>query len=177
MFLGRFGCGDVGRVGVGLLKPETFMNASGAAVAAALHALSDTEYDRDLIVVSDDLDLPFGRVRLRATGRAGGHRGIADITKAVGAKNFARLRFGIGRPPDGVPTVDYVLQKFSQREEGELPDTAAVAIQALETLLEPRQVDRRPWRRKAEMSHPRLQLSTSAAPPTTIQIQKASRRR
>lgn len=135
MFLGHFGCGNFGSLGVGLLKPETFMNASGSAVAAALSALSETEYPRDLILVFDDLDLPFGRVRLRGKGGAGGHRGIADVIDAVGGRDFARLRFGIGRPPDNQPTVEHVLQRFSAHEKRRLPDKTALAVRALESLL------------------------------------------
>jgi PTH1 family peptidyl-tRNA hydrolase len=135
MFLGHFGCGSFGSVGVGLLKPQTFMNASGSAVEAAISALSDTEYSPDLILVFDDLDLPFGRVRLRAKGGAGGHRGIADVIDALGGRDFARLRFGVGRPSARMSTVEHVLQAFSSDEKKLLPEKADLALRALESLI------------------------------------------
>jgi PTH1 family peptidyl-tRNA hydrolase len=135
MFLGHFGCGNLGELGVGLLKPETFMNASGSSVAAAFEALSDTEFPRDLVLIYDDLDLPFGQVRVRGKGGAGGHRGIGDVIEAMDGRDFARLRFGIGRPPAGQPTVDYVLSKFSTDEKKQLSGKIDWALAALECLL------------------------------------------
>lgn len=98
-----------------LLKPQTFMNLSGESVAATVrwHRCELT----DLLVVLDDADLPRGRIRLRAGGGSGGHRGLASIIGALGADGFARLRLGIGRgSPD---LVNHVLGKLqgSAREE------------------------------------------------------------
>ena len=134
-FDGRFGRGDVGGIEVGLLEPETFMNLSGECVSEALRYLPVGDWKTDLVVVSDDVDLPFGRLRLRPGGGAGGHKGLRDIIDRLGGDGFARLRFGVGRPA-GVPmdTADYVLQGFSDAEEkvlGERLDTAADAIDAI----------------------------------------------
>ncbi len=120
---------------MGLLEPETFMNLSGECVSEALRYLPVGDWKTDLVVVSDDVDLPFGRLRLRPGGGAGGHKGLRDIIDRLGGDGFARLRFGVGRPA-GVPmdTADYVLQGFSDAEEkvlGERLDTAADAIDAI----------------------------------------------
>ncbi|MCH7598526.1 MAG: aminoacyl-tRNA hydrolase [Myxococcales bacterium] len=131
-FAGHFGRGLIAGCEVGLLKPETFMNRSGSAVAAALAAMPSVELTRDLILVYDDLDLPFGRLRLRGQGGAGGHRGAADVIDALGSDGFARLRFGIGRPPESSSTIDYVLEEFSADEENKLVARIDAAVQALE---------------------------------------------
>ena len=108
------------------------MNRSGRAVRAALdaHPIDPRE---DLLVVYDDLDLPFGRLRLRPAGGAGGHNGIGDIAEQLGHNEFARLRFGIGRPPAGEDPIAYVLAPFAPEEEQQLParlDAACDAIDA-----------------------------------------------
>lgn len=81
-----------------LLKPTTFMNLSGSAVRAATKELRLEP--RNVLIVCDDLDLPVGRLRLRPEGSAGGHNGLKSIIAAIGTDAFARLRVGIGRPPD-----------------------------------------------------------------------------
>lgn len=78
-YRGRFGRGRVANEEVGLLLPETFMNRSGDAVVAVVDAFAGCEVEGDLVVVYDDLDLPFGRIRVRPSGGAGGHRGLGDI--------------------------------------------------------------------------------------------------
>lgn len=95
-----------------LAKPQTFMNRSGQSVAALQQELQTGL--TDLLVVYDDLDLPFGRLRVRARGSAGGHRGIQSILDAVGSADFCRVRIGIGRPPQGVEVVSYVLEPLNQ---------------------------------------------------------------
>jgi PTH1 family peptidyl-tRNA hydrolase len=134
-FPGRIGRGMIAGHEVALLEPETFMNRSGDAVAAALETLSDVDVQRDLMLVYDDLDLPFGRVRLRARGGAGGHRGVADVIAAVGTDDFSRLRFGIGRPADARSSVDYVLERFTEAEQSQLAHRAPVALDALEAAI------------------------------------------
>lgn len=101
-----------------LAKPQTFMNLSGVAVAALLQAHGATA--ADLIVVYDDLDLPLGRIRIRNNGGAGGHRGVSSIIEHLGAVPFCRIRLGIGRPPEGVAVMDYVLAPFSEAERVDL---------------------------------------------------------
>ncbi len=117
-----------------LAKPQTYMNRSGDSVKALMrwfHVTPD-----ELVVVYDDLDLPFGRIRIRAKGSAGGHRGVASIMESLAGAPFCRLRVGIGRPPSGMDSADYVLEPFSLQEFGELDDVVSRAVQALMCLLQ-----------------------------------------
>jgi PTH1 family peptidyl-tRNA hydrolase len=132
-FEGRFGRARLGALDVGLLLPETMMNLSGAAVGAALRMLPVDDPAEDLVLVFDDLDLPFGRLRLRPHGGAGGHRGIQDVIARLGGGDFPRLRVGIGRPPPEMDPVAYVLARFAPEERQRLPallDAAAAALDA-----------------------------------------------
>lgn len=101
-----------------LLKPLTFMNLSGQAVRAAAARLSIPP--ARVLVVSDDLDLPFGRLRLRPGGSTGGHNGLRSIEADLGTREFPRLRLGIGRPLQGDP-IDWVLAPFDAQEVSCLP--------------------------------------------------------
>ncbi|MFO0690739.1 MAG: aminoacyl-tRNA hydrolase [Myxococcota bacterium] len=103
-----------------LLEPMTYMNRSGESVEAALARWPDLVPERDLLVVFDDLDLPPGRLRLRPSGGAGGHRGLADIVRVFGTQAIPRLRFGIGHPGSAAQVVDWVLEPFSAAEEAEV---------------------------------------------------------
>jgi PTH1 family peptidyl-tRNA hydrolase len=116
-FAGRYAECALAGERVGLLAPETFMNRSGEAVAEALAALPLADPAADLLVVLDDADLPFGRLRLRARGSSGGHRGLGDVLERLGTEAVPRLRFGIGRPAEPRDTVDFVLDDFSGEEE------------------------------------------------------------
>jgi len=123
--------GDVSGQRVILAKPQTFMNNSGDSVRALLKLsnLSPT----DLLVIADDLDLPFGRLRLRDSGSSGGQRGIQSIINQLGTNQLVRLRVGIGRPPLGVDPVDYVLTSFTASERSALPeilDRLALGVEA-----------------------------------------------
>jgi PTH1 family peptidyl-tRNA hydrolase len=115
-----------------LAKPLTFMNLSGNAVGALMRFYKLAP--ADLIVVYDDLDLPLGRVRLRAAGGSGGHKGMQSIIERLGTEEFARLRVGIGRPAFGDP-VEYVLQNFGPDEEIEIGRALERAVKALEAWL------------------------------------------
>jgi peptidyl-tRNA hydrolase, PTH1 family len=118
---------------VALLAPQTFMNRAGAAVTAAVAELAVGPLSEDLLVVFDDVDLPFGRLRLRRAGGAGGHRGLADVIEQLGRSDFPRLRFGVGRPSAGQPTTDHVLERFTDAEGAALPallERAALALGA-----------------------------------------------
>jgi PTH1 family peptidyl-tRNA hydrolase len=138
-FGGRFGCGrlagaDGAGSDVGVLQPETFMNRSGEVVAAALRYLPVDDPVEDVIVAYDDVDLPFGRLRIRPSGSSAGHRGLEDVIECLGTHQFPRLRFGIARPVVAMETAEYVLQNFSAQEERELDghlDTAALALDAM----------------------------------------------
>lgn len=126
---------DPASVAVCLLEPLIFMNRSGDAVCEALDGLDIEDPGQDLLVVFDDVDLPFGRLRLRARGGAGGHRGLGDIIERIGRNDFARLRFGVGRPGEAQETTEHVLDPFSESEEAALPDHLTRAAEAIETTL------------------------------------------
>ena len=97
-----------------LAQPQTFMNRSGTAVACLI---AETACNTaNLVVIYDDLDLPFGQIRIRSRGSAGGHRGMLSILECVGAAEFPRVRLGIGRPADGIDPADYVLENFGETE-------------------------------------------------------------
>jgi PTH1 family peptidyl-tRNA hydrolase len=111
-----------------LVKPQTFMNLSGHAVREVLawyHAPVDA-----LLIVLDDLDLPFGTLRMRGRGSAGGHNGLASIVEQIGHNEVPRLRIGIGRGRSSASA--RVLSRFSSEEERELPDSIAAAADAVE---------------------------------------------
>jgi len=110
-----------------LALPQTFMNNSGRAVRKIV-AKKHIEY-RDMLVVYDDLDLDFGRMRMRKRGSSGGHRGIESIIQELGIQDFARIKIGIGRPRSSVDPTDYVLSNFNSSERKELPSILDKAVQ------------------------------------------------
>lgn len=116
-----------------LALPQAYMNRSGESVR---RILSYTGLDPGaLLVVHDDMDLPLGRLRLRRGGGAGGHRGIASIIEHLGSPEFARLKIGVGRPPEGVPAEGYVLQEFAVSERDTLRETLVRGAAAIEVFL------------------------------------------
>ena len=125
--------GEVAGVSVTLLKPRTYVNASGPVVARALSA-AGLPIDR-LIVVQDDLDLAFARVRLRQGGSSGGHRGIDSVLRSVGGADFLRVKIGIGRPPPEMDPAAYVLQRFAASEREAIDDAFDRAADAVRALL------------------------------------------
>jgi len=116
-----------------IARPQQFMNCSGQPVASILsfYKLSAEA----MTVVHDDLDLPFGRLRLRTGGGHGGHNGIRDIVRLVTAP-FHRLKVGISRPPPPMEVVDYVLSSWSSMERAELDGVLDRAVDAIESLLQ-----------------------------------------
>lgn len=112
-----------------LIKPMLFMNKSGMPVQNVAHFFNIAP--AQLIVVHDDLDLPFGAVRLKEGGGHGGHNGLRSIIQCLGANEFMRLRMGIGRPQFGDPA-DYVLGRFSPAEKAELDDFIQTGVKALQ---------------------------------------------
>jgi len=115
-----------------LAKPQTYMNASGEAVAALLRWYRLPLFD--LLVISDDMDLPVGRLRLRKTGGHGGHNGLRSIIELVGGRDFTRLRVGIGRPADcRHDPVDWVLGRFTPEEMELIAPALDAAAEAVET--------------------------------------------
>jgi PTH1 family peptidyl-tRNA hydrolase len=112
-----------------LLKPETYMNLSGKSVAMAANFFN-LDIDQ-IIIIHDDLDLPFGTIKAKKGGGTGGHKGIVSCKMLLGSSDFARIRVGIGRPAYGGVT-DFVLARFSKDEQIELDSivkTAADAVQ------------------------------------------------
>ena len=116
-----------------LLKPQTFMNRSGSAVAEAADYYEIST--GDIVVVHDDLDLPFGKLRVRERGGDSGQRGVGSIIEILGDDQFVRIRIGVGRPPDHVPPEDFVLQAFLPGEARQLPEILDRAADALETII------------------------------------------
>jgi PTH1 family peptidyl-tRNA hydrolase len=103
-----------------LAKPQTYMNLSGQSVQGLLHFYKIPI--ENLLVAHDDLDLPFGTIRIRPAGGPGGQRGMASTIEKLGTKDFPRLRLGIGRPPGRMDPKAYVLQEFSKDETKLLPE-------------------------------------------------------
>jgi peptidyl-tRNA hydrolase, PTH1 family len=120
----RFGTGKVW-----LLKPQTFMNLSGEAVGsfARFHKLEPQE----ILVVSDDLDLQFGRLRFRLGGSSGGQNGVKDIHAKLGSDQFVRLKVGISRPPEQWTVVNWVLSNFAPEEAVMLEQIIKVGADAV----------------------------------------------
>ena len=117
-----------------LVKPQTFMNLSGEAVACLLAKESVDDASQDLIVISDDLALPFGAIRLRERGSAGGHNGLKSIISSIGTSEFVRLRIGIQPEHPVSDAKAFVLEDFrkAQRDEVEkILDKAAEAVHAV----------------------------------------------
>ena len=124
--------GRLAEVPVTLARPRAYMNLSGQPVAA-LTAFYKVPPDR-LVVIHDELDIPFGTLRLKLGGGSGGHNGLRSITAALGTRDYCRVRFGIGRPPGRMDPAAFVLRDFSAAERKDLPffiDRAADATEAL----------------------------------------------
>jgi PTH1 family peptidyl-tRNA hydrolase len=111
-----------------LAKPQTYMNLSGHSVQGLLHFYKIPH--SHLLVAHDDLDLPFGTIRIRPTGGPGGQRGMANTIELLGTQDFPRLRLGIGRPPGRMDPKDYVLQDFSKEDAKLLPGILSHASDA-----------------------------------------------
>ena len=111
-----------------LAKPQTYMNLSGQSVQGLLHFYKIPI--ENLVVMHDDLDIPFGTIRIRPSGGPGGQRGMASTIEQLGTKDFPRLRLGIGRPPGRMDPKDYVLQDFSKEDQKLLPEVLDRAADA-----------------------------------------------
>ena len=119
-----------------VLKPETFMNASGRSVRAAVsfYGLEPAS----VLVVHDELDIPFGELRVKSGGGDGGHRGLRSVSAELADPNYARLRVGIGRPPAHFQgdVADFVLQAFALEERSELTRVLVSTCEAIEAIIE-----------------------------------------
>ena len=116
-----------------LAKPTAYMNLSGGPVAGLVRFFSMPP--ENVVVVHDELDIPFGSLRLKRGGGEGGHNGLRDITKALGTKDYVRVRVGIGRPPGRMDAADFVLRDFSTTERKELQFLLDDAADAVELVL------------------------------------------
>jgi peptidyl-tRNA hydrolase, PTH1 family len=123
----------IGDERVVLAKPRSYMNESGGRVKAVLNFYKVSP--EQLIVVHDELDIPFAQVRLKVGGGPGGHNGVRSVDAALGTKDYARVRVGIGRPPGRMDPADFVLRDFSAAERKELPLLIERGADAVETLL------------------------------------------
>ncbi len=120
---------SIGSGTAALALPTTYMNESGGPVAGLIKYYG-VDLDH-LVVVHDDIDLPFGRLRFQFDRGAGGHNGVASIAKSVGSREFWRLKFGVGRPPGRMEPADFVLRRFSKNEES---DVALLIVEAADVL-------------------------------------------
>lgn len=102
-----------------IAKPQTYMNNSGQSLAGLVHFYK-IELNH-ILIIHDDIDLPFGRIRLRPDGSSGGHKGMQSIIDKLGSQDLCRLRIGIGRPTGNKLAANYVLKRFSKNEIEELP--------------------------------------------------------
>lgn len=127
VFVGRL---SMGGPRVVLAKPLTYMNLAGQAAGplAVFYKIPNAQ----VIAVHDELDLPYGTIRLKSGGGEGGHNGLKSLTKALGGRDYARLRFGIGRPPGRMDPAAYVLKDFAAGERPELPLFTELAADAVE---------------------------------------------
>jgi peptidyl-tRNA hydrolase, PTH1 family len=133
LFDAHIGKGKIGDSPVLLVQPQTFMNLSGIAIRKL------TDYFRidleNVIVVHDDLDLPFQTIRLKAGGGHGGHKGLISIMDHLGEREFLRVRFGIGRPARKTMVEGYVLEPFSKDETDCLPQLTQKAAEAVTDII------------------------------------------
>ena len=127
-FNSLWGKGNLAEHSILLAEPQTFMNLSGTAVRQ-LQSFFKTDIS-NLIVIHDDLDLPFGSVRLKAGGGTAGHKGLASIESNLGTTGFIRVRLGIGKPVDKSRIEGYVLEPFREEEQEVLPDIVSLAADA-----------------------------------------------
>lgn len=129
----RFGRGLIKEHEAILAKPLTFMNLSGLAVSRIMEAFNLAE--EDLIVIQDDVDIDFGRIKIRQGGGHGGHKGIESIQGVLGSSGFVRIKVGIGRPREHRDLSDYVLEPFNDVERSLLREIVGRAAEAIGMLL------------------------------------------
>lgn len=125
---------ELGGEKVLLMKPQTYMNLSGDAVSQAMSFYKiPTEH---ILVVSDDISLPVGHIRIRRSGSAGGHNGLKDIIAKCGGENFPRIKVGVGAPPDpGFDTADWVLSPFRGKDAEAIDSATSLAAGAIDALI------------------------------------------
>lgn len=131
-YRGKFAEDRVAHEKIYLLKPQTYMNLSGIAVAELVGFYQlDT---KDLLIIHDDIDLPLGKLRLRAQGGAGGHNGLKSIQENLGTTEYWRLKIGVGRPEDN-DVAGHVLRPFSKKEKVDVEEAIVKGLHVLELWL------------------------------------------
>ena len=129
------GRGEIEGRAVKLVKPQTYMNLSGAAVACLVHKHKLAEPGENLIVISDDLALPFGKIRIRARGSAGGHNGLKSIIGSLGTNEFTRLRIGIQPEHPINDSRSFVLDRYPKAARAEVEKILDKSAEALHAIL------------------------------------------
>lgn len=133
-FRALFGKGAVEGQRVILLKPQTYMNLSGESVREITDYFK-IDPEEELIVISDDVSLEVGGIRIRKKGSAGGHNGLKNIIEHLGTEKFQRIRMGVGEKPKEWDLADYVLGRFSREDREKIDESIAEAVKALETMM------------------------------------------
>ncbi len=128
------GQGSLGETAVVLAKPRTYMNLSGEGLEYLLTRFSASPHD--LVVVQDDMDLPLGRIRLRPRGSDAGHNGIRSIINSLGTQEFVRVRIGIGKPPDEMDEISFVIGQFLPEERPHIENAIARAAESVAWLVD-----------------------------------------
>lgn len=124
----KFHAGFLKQLSYVLLKPQTFMNGSGVSVQEASRFFGITP--DNILVVHDDIELPFGEVRRQIGGGMGGHNGLRSVRQHLGTDAFGRLRVGVGRPSGGMQVADFVLARFSPVEEKQMENILDSAVES-----------------------------------------------
>ncbi len=132
-FESLWGAGEFNGQGIVLVKPLTYVNASGRAVRNILKHFQLSE--ENLLVICDDLDLPLGKIRLRKKGGSGGHNGLNSIIEKLGTENFCRLRIGIGRPRGKQSPANFVLSPFTRREWAKIEFILNQAVEVIKLIV------------------------------------------
>lgn len=128
-----FGRGQIETEEVILAKPMSYMNRSGEPICGIMNYFGISA--EDMVVIHDDIDLGFGRIKIKEKGGHGGHKGIKSLTDTLGSSEFSRLRIGMGRPDAGKDVADYVLGRFGKEEAEILPEIIRTARDAVVTIL------------------------------------------
>jgi PTH1 family peptidyl-tRNA hydrolase len=127
--------GKIGKTKIVLAKPQTFMNNSGEAVSCISRFYKVSS--KDIIIIHDDIDLPFGKIRIKKTGSSGGHRGLESIIKFLGNENFVRLKVGVGpKKKINDDAAKLVLKKITKTEDKIISETKEKAVEAIVSILE-----------------------------------------
>lgn len=128
------GRGQIGGQKVVLVKPLTYMNLSGESLRAVVDYYK-ADVEQELIVISDDISLPPGQIRVRKKGSAGGHNGLKNIIRLLGTENFQRIRMGVGEKPEEYELADWVLGRFGQEDRQAADQAVDQAVRAVELML------------------------------------------